>query len=201
MRSRGPRPSCLLTIRGTPFMYYGEEIGLRDIVVSDDEIIDPPARRALVDPDFQWWNRDGCHPPRAGDPNLPRPGWRSTRWPRCWTPARGAWARRRPRWARPAARSSWRSLASNRGNVSAARGRRRTARATRHEVTPRTASASTDQVRPVRGRCRAASQRPGSRPPPREARSGSPARCCGCRRRWPRSGRIGPPSGRPVTVP
>ena len=53
----------LLTIRGTPFMYYGEEIGLRDIAVPDDEIIDPPARRALVDPDFEWWNRDGCRSP------------------------------------------------------------------------------------------------------------------------------------------
>jgi alpha-glucosidase len=53
----------LLTIRGTPFMYYGEEIGLRDVTVPDDEIIDPPARRALVDPDFLWWNRDGCRSP------------------------------------------------------------------------------------------------------------------------------------------
>ena len=60
----------LLSIRGTPFLYYGEEIGLRDVVVPDDEIIDPPARRALVDPDFQWWNRDGCRSPMpwAGGP-------------------------------------------------------------------------------------------------------------------------------------
>ena len=55
----------LLSIRGTPFLYYGEEIGLRDVVVPDDEIIDPPARRALVDPDFEWWNRDGCRSPMA----------------------------------------------------------------------------------------------------------------------------------------
>jgi alpha-glucosidase len=53
----------LMTIRGTPFMYYGEEIGLRDVQVPEDEIIDPPARRALVDPDFEWWNRDGCRSP------------------------------------------------------------------------------------------------------------------------------------------
>lgn len=53
----------LLTIRGTPFMYYGEEIGLGDVTVPEDEIIDPPARRALVDPDFEWWNRDGCRSP------------------------------------------------------------------------------------------------------------------------------------------
>jgi alpha-glucosidase len=53
----------LLTIRGTPFLYYGEEIGLRDVAVPADEIIDPPARRALVDPDFEWWNRDQCRAP------------------------------------------------------------------------------------------------------------------------------------------
>jgi alpha-glucosidase len=57
----------LLTIRGTPFLYYGEEIGLRDVVVPEDEIIDPPARRALVDPDFEWWNRDGCRSPMVWD--------------------------------------------------------------------------------------------------------------------------------------
>ncbi len=53
----------LLTIRGTPFMYYGEEIGLGDVAIPVDEIIDPPARRALVDPDFEWWNRDQCRSP------------------------------------------------------------------------------------------------------------------------------------------
>jgi alpha-glucosidase len=53
----------LLTIRGTPYLYYGEEIGLRDVAIPVDEIIDPPARRALVDPDFEWWNRDQCRSP------------------------------------------------------------------------------------------------------------------------------------------
>jgi alpha-glucosidase len=53
----------LLTIRGTPFLYYGEEIGLRDVAIPVDEIIDPPARRALIDPDFDWWNRDQCRSP------------------------------------------------------------------------------------------------------------------------------------------
>jgi alpha-glucosidase len=60
----------LMTIRGTPFMYYGEEIGMGDVTVPEDEIIDPPARRALVDPDFEWWNRDGCRSPMpwTGEP-------------------------------------------------------------------------------------------------------------------------------------
>ncbi len=53
----------LLTLRGTPFLYYGEELGLRDVPVPENAIIDPPARRALVEPDFSWWNRDLCRSP------------------------------------------------------------------------------------------------------------------------------------------
>jgi alpha-glucosidase len=53
----------LLSIRGTPYLYYGEELGLRDVAIPVDEIIDPPARRALTDPDFEWWNRDQCRSP------------------------------------------------------------------------------------------------------------------------------------------
>ncbi|HYH93527.1 MAG TPA: alpha-amylase family glycosyl hydrolase [Candidatus Saccharimonadales bacterium] len=59
----------LLTLRGTPFLYYGEELGTRDVPVPDDRIIDPPARRALVDPDFQWWNRDLCRSPIPWTPD------------------------------------------------------------------------------------------------------------------------------------
>jgi alpha-glucosidase len=55
----------LLTIRGTPYMYYGEEIGMRDVPIPTEEIIDPPARRALTDPEFAWWNRDQCRTPIA----------------------------------------------------------------------------------------------------------------------------------------
>lgn len=53
--------AILLTLRGTPFLYYGEEIGLRDVEVPFDEIIDPPARR--VEEGWVWWNRDGCRSP------------------------------------------------------------------------------------------------------------------------------------------
>jgi alpha-glucosidase len=53
----------LHTLRGTPFMYYGEEIAMRDIVVPRAEIVDPPARRAsLLSP---WWNRDQARAPMA----------------------------------------------------------------------------------------------------------------------------------------
>lgn len=54
-----------LTLRGTPFLYYGEEIGARDVPVPWSEIIDPPAKRGgritrLLVP---WWNRDQARSP------------------------------------------------------------------------------------------------------------------------------------------
>jgi len=57
----------LLTLRGTPFLYYGEEIAMPDIEVPRAEIIDPPARRSgilarLLAP---WWNRDRARAPMA----------------------------------------------------------------------------------------------------------------------------------------
>ncbi len=53
--------AIIFTLRGTPFLYYGEEIGLRDVEVPFDEIIDPPARRN--EEGWVWWNRDGCRSP------------------------------------------------------------------------------------------------------------------------------------------
>ena len=50
-----------LTMRGTPFLYYGEEIGLGDVPIPPDESIDPPAAR--VDPDFHWWDRSQSRTP------------------------------------------------------------------------------------------------------------------------------------------
>jgi len=51
--------ALLLTLRGTPFMYQGEEIGMRDISLWRGEILDPPGRR--------FWplykGRDGCRAP------------------------------------------------------------------------------------------------------------------------------------------
>ena len=37
--------ALLLTLRGTPFLYYGEEIGLPDVRLRRDQIVDPPGRR------------------------------------------------------------------------------------------------------------------------------------------------------------
>lgn len=50
-----------LTLRGTPFLYYGEELGVPGIVVPNDQAVDPPAR--LAGPDFPWWNRDQARAP------------------------------------------------------------------------------------------------------------------------------------------
>ncbi len=51
--------ALLLTQRGTPFLYYGEELGMRDISLSRGQIVDPPGRK--------YWpfykGRDGCRSP------------------------------------------------------------------------------------------------------------------------------------------
>jgi alpha-glucosidase len=51
----------LLTVRGTPFVYYGEEIGMEDVEIPPEESVDPPAAR--VGPDFAWWDRSRCRTP------------------------------------------------------------------------------------------------------------------------------------------
>lgn len=51
----------LLTLRGTPFLYYGEEIGMGDVAIPPEESIDAPAAR--VGPDFPWWDRSQSRTP------------------------------------------------------------------------------------------------------------------------------------------
>ncbi|HEY7589675.1 MAG TPA: alpha-glucosidase [Candidatus Limnocylindrales bacterium] len=55
----------LLGLRGTPFVYYGEEIGLRDVSIPRAEIVDPPARRGgpIARRLSPWWNRDQARSP------------------------------------------------------------------------------------------------------------------------------------------
>ena len=57
--------SLLLTLRGTPFIYYGEEIGMRDIKVARKDIQDPVGKR--------YWpfykGRDGCRSPMQWNAN------------------------------------------------------------------------------------------------------------------------------------
>ena len=62
MPSRAPPPSLLLTQRGTPFLYYGEELGPAATSTSRrEESVDPPA--AHVGPDFDWWDRSRSRTP------------------------------------------------------------------------------------------------------------------------------------------
>lgn len=55
--------ALLLTQRGTPFLYYGDEIGMRDLHLRRSEILDPPGRK--------YWpfykGRDGCRGPMQWD--------------------------------------------------------------------------------------------------------------------------------------
>ena len=55
--------ALLLTLRGTPFMYYGEEIGMRNITLKRSEVQDPAGR--------PYWpiykGRDGCRAPMQWD--------------------------------------------------------------------------------------------------------------------------------------
>ena len=55
--------ALLLTLRGTPFLYYGEEIGMRDIHLKRSQILDPIGKR--------YWpffvGRDGCRAPMQWD--------------------------------------------------------------------------------------------------------------------------------------
>lgn len=66
--------TLLLTLRGTPFMYYGEEIGMRDIRLKKSEILDPIGRH--------YWpfykGRDGCRAPMQWD-DSPNAGFSTAR--------------------------------------------------------------------------------------------------------------------------
>jgi alpha-glucosidase len=55
--------AMLLTLRGTPFLYYGEEIGMRNIPIQRSDILDPVGRRFW--PVFP--GRDGCRSPMQWD--------------------------------------------------------------------------------------------------------------------------------------
>jgi alpha-glucosidase len=53
----------LLTLRGTPFLYYGDEIGMRNLPLRREEILDPPGK-------YYWpfyKGRDVCRAPMQWD--------------------------------------------------------------------------------------------------------------------------------------
>jgi alpha-glucosidase len=47
---------ALLTLRGTPFLYYGDEIGMPDVAIPTDRVLDPVGRRGGL-------TRDRCRTP------------------------------------------------------------------------------------------------------------------------------------------
>ena len=53
----------LLTLRGTPTMYYGDEIGMRQVAISPDQVRDPFEKNV---PDIGV-GRDGCRTPMQWD--------------------------------------------------------------------------------------------------------------------------------------
>ena len=78
--------TILLTLRGTPFIYYGEEIGMRDISLKRSEILDPPGKK--------YWpiykGRDGCRSPMQWDAS-PYAGFSAVK---PWLPVHPNYARR-----------------------------------------------------------------------------------------------------------
>ncbi len=67
----------LLTLRGTPFLYYGDEIALEDVALDPAKSLDPAARE---DPEH---DRDRCRTPM---PWTDEPGGGFTAGPRTWLP-------------------------------------------------------------------------------------------------------------------
>ncbi len=65
-----------LTVRGTPFLYYGEEIGMRDIKLKRSQILDPVGKR--------YWpfnkGRDGCRSPMQWNQQVNAGFSQSTTW-------------------------------------------------------------------------------------------------------------------------
>lgn len=57
----------LLTLRGTPYLYYGEELGLPNTSIPRAELVDPPGRR-------YWPFYKGRDPARTPMPWSPQPG-------------------------------------------------------------------------------------------------------------------------------
>jgi alpha-glucosidase len=62
----------LLTLRGTPLLYYGDEIGLEEVAVPRDRLLDPVGRRGWPDEP----GRDGARTPMpwTGDGGFTGPG-------------------------------------------------------------------------------------------------------------------------------
>ena len=72
----------LLSLRGTPIIYYGEEVDMEEYPISKDEVRDPQGIRFW--PDIK--GRDGCRLPFPWDSTAPNQGFNSGAKP--WLPAK-----------------------------------------------------------------------------------------------------------------
>ena len=62
----------LLTLRGTPFLYYGDEIGMPDVEIPPDRVLDPvPEGRDGCRTPMQWTSGPGAGFTDAADTWLP----------------------------------------------------------------------------------------------------------------------------------
>ena len=60
----------LLSLRGTVFMYQGDELGLNEASISYDRIQDPVGQSAVP----EWQGRDGCRTPMPWEADAPQAG-------------------------------------------------------------------------------------------------------------------------------
>ena len=61
----------LLTLRGAPYLYAGEELGLEDAIIPDDRVVDPGGRDGCRAP--IPWDASPAHGWPVDDPWLPWP--------------------------------------------------------------------------------------------------------------------------------
>lgn len=80
-------PALLTSLRGSAFLYQGEELGLADTVVSYDDIQDPWGRYLYP----KWQGRDGCRTPMPWSSDLPHIGF-SDGETRPWLPVNESYA-------------------------------------------------------------------------------------------------------------
>jgi alpha-glucosidase len=62
----------LFTLRGVPFLYMGDELGMADAVVPPERVVDPGGRDGCRAP-MPWTRAAARHHGWAGEPWLPWP--------------------------------------------------------------------------------------------------------------------------------
>ena len=76
----------ILSLRGTPIIYYGEEVDMQEYEISKNELMDPQGIR--IWPDIK--GRDGCRLPFPWDSKAPNQGFNKGAKP--WLPAKNSLA-------------------------------------------------------------------------------------------------------------